>query len=133
VAETVIRNDRRTESDTDTDADAISNADHDTHSDTQCHTNSDTYRNAKCNSESHTDSNIYAYSDTDSDANCHGNPYTKTRPDPKTSAHSTAASNATIMILLIEAFDNDPEEKLRIKWTAIKLSHENKTEPIRPF
>lgn len=129
MAETVIRNDWRTKSDTDSYPYTISNADHDTFSDTQCHTNSDAYRNAKCDSESYTDSHVYAYPDP----NRYSNVYTKAYTDPETSAHSTAASNATIMILLIEAFDNDPEEKLRIKWTAIKLSHENKTEPIRPF
>jgi len=96
VAETVIRNDRRTKSDTDPDSYlyTIGNADHDTYSYTQCHTNSDTY--AKYNSESYAGSNIYAYSDTDRDANCHGNPYTKTRPDPKTSAHSTASPKSAV-------------------------------------
>ena len=68
MGETIIRNDRRTKSDTDTDSYpyTISNADHDTYNYTQCHTNSDAYRNAKCNSKSYTDSDVYAYANTDS-------------------------------------------------------------------
>jgi len=49
-------------------------------------TPSDSYCNAKCNSDSYTDSDIYAYIDADS--NHPPNFYTKTYPDPRTSARA---------------------------------------------
>jgi hypothetical protein len=108
VAETVIRNDRRTKSDTDSYPYAINNADRHTYSYTQCHTNSDTY--CKCNSEPYTDSDVYAYSDPDSDANCHGNSYTKTRPDPKTSTDSTAPPKPAVSSASIAKTTNHDQQ-----------------------
>jgi hypothetical protein len=93
VAETVIRNDRRTKSDTDSYPYTISNADHDTYSDTQCHTNSDAYRNAKCNSESYTDSDGYAYPDPYR----YSNVYTKAYTDPETSTGATPSPDTTAL------------------------------------
>jgi len=66
------------------------------------HTNSDTY----CNTESYSDTDIYAYSD----ANCHGNSYTKTRPDPKTSAHSTAPPQPAVSASSIGKSTNRDQE-----------------------
>jgi hypothetical protein len=98
VAETVIGNDRRTESDTDSYPYTISNADHDTCSHTQCHTNGDAYRNANRNSESYTDSDVYAvYAYAYADPNRYSNVYTKAYTDPETSTGATPSPDSTAL------------------------------------
>jgi hypothetical protein len=99
VAETVIRNDRRTNANTDTDSYTytISNADHDTYRYAKCHTNGDTYCNAKCTSESHTNSESDFYAYNDSGSNSHADFYTKTYPDPKTSPCAAPSPDTTAL------------------------------------
>ena len=94
MAKTVIRNDRRAKSNTNTDSHiyTISDADSHTYSDTHRHTYSD--NNTECNSKSYANCDLHA----DTVTNLKPNIYTKAYTDPETPTRATSSPDTTALI-----------------------------------